>query len=71
MKFFEILSFMNIDENEKEKDKDKEKDPLDDGRKYNIPISCVEYDYENKCMFVGDQVGYLKCYDISKLCEMI
>ena len=37
---------------------------LKDNKIYNIPVTCCDYDIERKLMFTGDQVGYIKCYNI-------
>ena len=38
-----------------------------DNKIYNIPVTCCNYDNERKLMFTGDQVGYIKCYDIKAI----
>jgi len=55
MKFEEISSFYNS-----------HLDPKDN-RVYNIPVTCCDYDMERQLMFTGDQVGYIKCYDIKPI----
>ena len=57
MKFEEIASFDNshleIKDNQQQKS--------------NIPVTCCDYDIERKLMFTGDQRGYIKCFDISRI----
>ena len=60
MKFYELVSFFNNDINEYE---------CKIGRK--TAASCAEFDIANKLMFLGDQNGRLKCYDLSQLFAMI
>ena len=55
LKFEEISSFYNS-----------HLDPKDN-KVYNIPVTCCDYDMERKLMFTGDQVGYIKCYDIKPI----
>ena len=55
MKFEEISSFFNSHFD------------LKDNKNYNIPVTCCDYDMERKLMFTGDQVGYIKCYDIKPI----
>ena len=55
MKFEEISSFCNSHLD------------LKDNKIYNIPVTCCDYDMERKLMFTGDQVGYIKCYDIEPI----
>ena len=38
-----------------------------DNKTYNIPVTCCIFDNERKLMFIGDQVGYIKCYDIKAI----
>ena len=55
MKFEEISTFFNSHLD------------LKDNKIYNIPVTCCDYDMERKLMFTGDQVGYIKCYDIKPI----
>ena len=55
LKFEEISSFYNSHLD------------LKDNKVYNIPVTCCDYDMERKLMFTGDQVGYIKCYDIKPI----
>ena len=32
-------------------------------------VTCCDYDLERKLMFIGDQVGNIKCYDISQILD--
>ena len=56
MKFYEIVSFSNNDINDKA---------------HKTSASCAEFDFANKLMFIGDQIGKLKCYDLTELFDMI
>ena len=38
-----------------------------DQNEYKIPVACCDYDIERKLMFTGDQIGYIKCYDIKPI----
>jgi hypothetical protein len=33
------------------------------------PVTCCDYDIERKLMFTGDQMGYIKCYDIKGIID--
>ena len=54
-KFEIIASFKNYYSDEKDKSE------------HEIPVLCCDYDLERKLMFTGDQVGYIKCYDIKPI----
>ena len=34
---------------------------------HTTPVTCCDFDMEKKLMFTGDQVGLIKCYDISSI----
>ena len=40
-----------------------------DNKEHNIPITCCDYDIERKLMFIGDQIGYITCYNIEQIFE--
>ena len=70
MKFYEIVSFTNEDNNN---DNNNNKAAQCE-RKQTIkgtPITFSEFDYTHKLMFIGDQLGYIKCYDLNELYSMI
>ena len=46
-------------------------DHIKDGKTYNIPVTCCDFDLEKKLMFIGDQVGQIKCYDIKNIIEFV
>jgi WD40 repeat protein len=31
------------------------------------PITCLEFDYENKRLYTGDQIGKVRCYDLTSI----
>jgi WD40 repeat protein len=55
MKFEDISTFCNSYLDKK------------DNNNHKIPVTCCDYDMERKLMFTGDQVGYIKCYDIKAI----
>lgn len=38
---------------------------------HHTPVTCLEFDYENKCLFTGDQIGKIRCYDFTDIFEEI
>ncbi len=56
----------NKDKNDTQENKDN-KNKKDKKEVDNIPVICCDYDMERKLMFTGDQVGYIKCYDIKPI----
>jgi hypothetical protein len=34
-----------------------------------VPVTCVEFDYDRKRLYYGDQLGVLTCMDFSKFME--
>ena len=36
-----------------------------------IPITCIDLDYENKRLFLGDNIGYIKCYNIKSMFDLL
>ena len=38
-----------------------------DNKSYNISVTCCNFDIERKLMFIGDQVGHIRCYDIKDI----
>ena len=44
---------------------------IKDGKIYNIPVTCCDFDMDKKLMFIGDQVGQIKCYDIKRIFEFV
>ena len=65
MKYYEIVSFIN-DDNSSNSNKQCSNTYIK-----GIPITFSEFDYTHKLMFIGDQLGYIKCYDLSELYTMI
>jgi hypothetical protein len=56
LKFNNFLEFINIDEK--------------DEKNY-LPITCMDFDYENKKMYCGDQRGVIKCFSLKALFDLI
>ena len=42
---------------------------IDNKKIYNIPVTCCDFDLERNLMFIGDQVGFIKCYDIKPILD--
>jgi len=60
LKFYPIFSFKSIDEKEKEK-----------GKIEISSITCVTYDYDNFRLFVGDQRGIIKCFNLKEIFDIV
>ena len=72
MKFYEITSFTNYDNsNTLSTYEDPTLNSTPIHRIRGIPVTFTEFDFEHKLMFTGDQLGYLKCYDLTELYKMI
>ena len=71
MKFYEIFSF-NINEEEGNNNNNNKRNSFMnfDGHK-KISIFSIEIDEENKRMFLGDQLGILRCYNIEEIYDLI
>ena len=57
MKFEIISSYINLFLDSK------------DNKKHPITVTCCDFDMDKKLMFTGDQIGFIKCYDISPIFE--
>ena len=63
LKFHQIYTFSSIDEKEKERNLEK-KDEISS-------VTCVTYDYDHQRLFLGDQRGIIKCYNLTQVFEIV
>ena len=59
MKFEVISSFCNTNK--------KIEKGIEESNETPTPVLCCDYDMERQLMFIGDQIGFIKCYDISPI----
>jgi WD40 repeat protein len=59
MKFEVISSFCNTNK--------KIEKGIEEINETPTPVLCCDYDMERQLMFIGDQIGFIKCYDISPI----